>query len=358
MPHTTFFYAPSTIDRRGAGATDSTLAYNLQYARSNPSVAGPTRSTADRRGRVAGKLTTLSRGSNVADDFLDNGNVPSRTTIFFPSMPDTIDLDRIAEYNVSTGFMIPDGIHIYKRTQPLYIPFSFSLHAMDREFCSRGPLSILQIAADLHSLVLPLNGAGSAGRPRVHSVYLSPEAVKAFARTTVPVGGAPTTADASASGTDPAATNKDDYSGNIMDPGNHQSASFPVTCRLDLITSDPSLSSGMGIRCVGYVREVRIKLKGPWLSGRAGVKNLPTSADFSFTFVHHPSHTNNFRVDAGQRNLLEMGMYATDVRDRLYDSVFISSDSNESFTGFGEESALTHAVRPVLDAVAGNAGRS
>ena len=71
--------------------------------------------------------------------------------INFPCMPDSIELARSAEYMVVPSQVMPDGLHQYKWTNPLVIPFSFKLHAFDEEFCPNGALSLLETVALLHS---------------------------------------------------------------------------------------------------------------------------------------------------------------------------------------------------------------
>ena len=56
--------------------------------------------------------------------------------------------------------------------------------------------------------------------------------------------------------------------------------------------------------------------------------NLPTAGEFEFTFIHRPSHNNSLgftiNTQSGQYDntplLPEMQAFATDVRDRLYNT--------------------------------------
>ncbi len=90
----------------------------------------------------------------------------------------------------------------------------------------------------------------------------------------------------------------------------------PVTCRLELIFTD---HDAPGIACIGYVREVSVKLNGPWLRGPGKSKNLPSSADFSFQFVHRPGHGNAFNVDTTDFDLQPQA-YAQTVQQNFYNT--------------------------------------
>jgi hypothetical protein len=50
-----------------------------------------------------------------------------------------------------------DGIHYYKGVRPLDIPFSFRLHAFDKDFCPNGVYTMLQLAGRLHAMALPID---------------------------------------------------------------------------------------------------------------------------------------------------------------------------------------------------------
>jgi hypothetical protein len=118
----------------------------------------------DSRPVVLGRLVSLSSTFNGVKDYLSQtGDASSSVVINFPSMPETLDLGRRADYLQTTAPYTPDGIHLYKKTMPLEIPISFSLHSKD-PFCSKGGLSLLIMAAKLHSLVLPMNRDASRSR--------------------------------------------------------------------------------------------------------------------------------------------------------------------------------------------------
>lgn len=239
-------------------------------------------------------------------------------TINFPAMPDSVELARNASYAVYENFVMPDGFHRYKGTSPLEIPFSFRLHAYDEQFCPRGGLTLLDISAQLHSLLIPINASGSA--TGISTSF-------AGAASTPP----PTTADsakgaATPTGDEPLLTNSAETSG----------IAWPATCLLDLTSTGGG--QGLGIRCVGYVKGVVARLNGPWLCRPStGEYNVPSSLDGSFVFVHNPSQTNNFgnQVETNQSiSTKNVQAYAGDVRALLYNTINLAIQSGNSYTGF------------------------
>jgi hypothetical protein len=235
-------------------------------------------------------------------------------SIDFPAMPEQIELARRTEYVTSVNMVMPDGIHQYMSTSLLKIPFSFKIHHSDSEYCAEGPLTLLKVAARFHSLVIPLGdhtqgvqvtndapiveGGSNPGAQRVGS-----DAPK-DARTTN--SKLPTY-----------------ESSNRVDP--------PVTVRLQLISTS---STGPGIYCVGYVEDVKVVLYGPWLRGPNESQNLPSAAEYSFTFVHRPGH-GNFATSkkAGAPNN-QLQAYAQFVRERLYNTVDLTEASSVRTRGW------------------------
>jgi hypothetical protein len=226
--------------------------------------------------------------------------------INFPAMPDSIELARSVEYLVVTNPVMPDGFHQYRLTQPMAIPFSFKLSSMDKDYCPRGALSVLELAALLHSFSLPIAKNASP------LVYVR----RAGASPSGP-GGSTAAQEASAQAADTPYT---------IEAGSDTDEFYmPVTLRLELIWID---SNSPGVVCTGYVRDVSVKLNGPWLRGPKNSFNLPSSADFSFTFVHVPGHGNNFNI----RNQTAVGAatssqaYADTVKDKLYNTLELSAE--------------------------------
>lgn len=243
-------------------------------------------------------------------------------SVDFPAMPDTIELARSADYNVNYNIVMPDGIHQYKGTKPMEIPISFKLHSFDQQYCKKGALTLLQLAARLHSFILPI----STFKQGVEIAAVAPKD--------------PSNADA----------NKDKGSGqeNVYEVvgvgGNNVGAIYsPVTCWLHLMWVG---NQQPGISAVGYVREVKVVFNGPWLRGPAGSFNLPTSADFSFVFVHRPGHNNNQKTITSQfpPTLTQSGQaYADDVRGKLYNTRDLVYAAN--YQGFGNNESNSTAPR-------------
>lgn len=237
-------------------------------------------------------------------------------SVDFPAMPDTIELARSADYNVNYNIVMPDGIHQYKGTKPMEIPISFKLHSFDQQYCKKGALTLLQLAARLHSFILPISTFG----PGVEIAAVANTDKKA-------------TGKAADANTEAAASQENVYEV-VGVGGNNVGAIYsPVTCWLHLMWVG---NQQPGISAVGYVREVKVVFNGPWLRGPAGSFNLPTSADFSFVFVHRPGHNNNQKTITSQfpPTLTQSGQaYADDVRGKLYNTRDLVYAAN--YQGFG-----------------------
>jgi hypothetical protein len=218
-------------------------------------------------------------------------------SIDFPAMPDTIELIRAADYNVSVPINLADGVHQFKGTRPLEIPFSFRIHAFDQQYCPNGALTLLQLAARLHSFVAPID-TGQKAIPAKAGKTASNSDPALEKNAAAPDGGAEMVS----------------VIGNKIAP--------PVTCRLELIFTT---QNGPGIACTGYVREVSAKLNGPWMRGPGKSANLPSSGDFSFVFVHHPGHGNSGIGDPGD---IFAQAYANVVKDRFYNTRQLAKSSS------------------------------
>jgi len=248
---------------------------------------------------IYASLSTLTHGVQDQGDELDG-----QIVINFPAMPETIKLARTASYsNRAKSPVTPDGFHTYDYTEPLKIPLKFSLHAFDEEFCgSDGPVALLAITARLHALQMPIRPTG---------------ATRSASSTTL--AGTP-----GKSGTDQGveakATEAVDGVASV-DYGNKLGSTigqffYPPACVLKIILAEYQGKS-LGINCVGFVEGVDVTLKGPWLQGGTGLSNLPSSADFEFTFVHQPAYTNNLTGGNGR----VIASSALDVFKNLYNNV-------------------------------------
>ena len=244
------------------------------------------------------------------------GEQAGQIVINFPAMPDQIPLVRNATYqNWSKTPITPDGFHTYSGTDPLEIPIKFSIHAFDFDYCgSDGPVAILAIAARLHALAMPITGHGGNG-----GVFGSTKAAPAFNKK-------PVQPDDKVPGTEGQITSTNSNLSSQEVSTNFDSQLpwfFPPACELDIVFANFD-NKQLGIRCDGFITRVSVILKSPWLQGGGTNKdlyNLPTSADFEFTFVHQPGYTNNFSQGALGSNNRLISTSALNVFNRLYNSI-------------------------------------
>lgn len=239
-------------------------------------------------------------------------------SIDFPAMPDSIELARQTDYKVVSNMVVPDGVHLYRYTAPLQIPFTFSLHAMDDEYCPKGALTLLQVASRLHALVLPFGDSEST------FVTVGNDAPMQDNR---PQPGQ------KSPGND---ANQQAKSSETNDPTfqvtDNSKFDPPVTCRLELMfTSEKE----PGIICTGYVKDVRVVLKGPWLKGPDRAFNLPSSGDFSFTFMHRPAHYNAFSSRKSVNSSLQSQAFSQYVLERFYNTRGLVGGGD--YMGFGKK---------------------
>lgn len=235
-------------------------------------------------------------------------------SIDFPAMPDSVELARTAEYKWLTNPYMPDGIHQYMKTNPLEIPFSFLLHAEDSAYCPQGALTLLQLAARLHSFILPISAGNS-----------NTSVSATVASETQPIDDTPpqnTPNDTPPAGNTDTGTQEKKAAGaaSVQTPITGATAvSNPVTCWLHLMFIDDTQP---GISCIGYVKEVGVKFNGPWRRSQSGGFNLPTSGEFSFTFVHRPGHGNsNFAQTIIPNSVsLQPQAYANDILNKFYNT--------------------------------------
>ena len=256
---------------------------------------------------ACGRLVVLesAQNLNLLTALRDTENYSQFVAINFPSMPEAIELARRANYNVVTPPGFPDGIHTYNGTSVLKIPFSFKLSALDSEYCPQGAKTLLQVAADLESLVLPF------GPDKITATY----------------GTAASNGTAKAGETASVASSAATTSTSYVPPDNNKIFP-PATCYLELIRTE---DNSVGIACVGYIEDVRIRLMAPFLKGPGTSQNLPLMGEFEFTFVHHPGHTNRSYLTGG--NISEQQASANTVRKRLFNTVDLLSRSDD-FIGF------------------------
>ena len=257
-----------------------------------------------RRDLLCGRLVALpTSGGRMAAVFAQNAGFNNVISIDFPAMPDVLELNRSAEYAVNHNIVMPDGIHQYKGTKPMDIPFSFQLSAHDRQYCKQGALTLIQLAARLHSFVMPIStfGPGAIVAPKADDPAVQegkpPEAL-----------------------TKALASQETIYTVTAANGRQNGAVYGPVTCWLHLMWVN---ETSPGISAIGYVREISVKFNGPWLRGPSNSFNLPTSADFSFVFVHRPGHGNamQFTDSRFPPTIAQSGQaFADDVKDKLYNT--------------------------------------
>lgn len=262
----------------------------------------------------SGRLIVLDSGRTTGYDPF--AGLSSLVAINFPMMPENgIELARNADYLVVSSQVMPDGIHQYRSTSPLVIPVSFKLHSFDKEYCPKGALSLLQLAALLNSFSLPLSNSTGATPLRVTVAQSNPGATP--------------------NGETDSLTNRAQSADNPYSVTPESGANFypPVTLRLELVFVD---ENNPGIICTGYLKDLRVRLNGPFLRGPGRSYNLPTSGDFEFSFVHVPGYGNNFSIatnTTGQDATMGQA-FAGDVKTKLYNTVDITKVSDRSFKGF------------------------
>ena len=171
------------------------------------------------------------------------------------------------------------------------------------------------MAARLHALTLPILAAGASTAGSF--VFTNPAPIP-------PTSGkdAPSTRPEGAVVSAPATT----LAGATAQNANDKLTYWPVPCVLDVMLAQWG-GTEYGIRCLGFVEEAKVIFHGPWLQGSAsgssmdGLRNIPSSVDYEFTFVHQPGYTNKFQGsqngdDSGTSLMLQA--MASDVYQRLY----------------------------------------
>ena len=114
----------------------------------------------------------------------------------------------------------------------------------------------------------------------------------------------------------------------------------PATCLLELLYTEEEQP---GIVCVGYLKDVKVVLKGPWLRGPNNAFNLPSIGEFGFNFVHHPGHGNFFQGQQ-QSQYAQQQAYADFVLQNFYRSNKLGRSGN--YRGFNGPNATPTAPIP------------
>ncbi len=253
-------------------------------------------------GAACGRLISIA-----ADDNLSSGYNPNRPTatnqlrksvaIEFPAMPDEINVKRTALYEEVAHVWIPDGIHVYTGVNPLHLDFSFRLHHADRTYCSRGPYTLLDIAARLHAMLLPIRL--NTTNDKDYNAYVG--------QISAGYGMRNSESDVERKAQEGAAK----YTSIVS-----RSMAKPTVCQLELMNTGEQRP---GILCRGYLKDVAVKFIGPYLRGPGNIYNLPTAAEYSFTFVHVPGYSNTL-TSFGAEGGLQYHAFAHTVRDKFYNT--------------------------------------
>lgn len=279
------------------------------------------------RNRVFAQLRSWIRVG--APPSVDEG--PGDIVINFPVMPDTIELARRVNYTnmAANSPATPDGFHVYRSTEPLKIPIKFTAHSYDVEYTrDDGPVALLQIAARLHALTLPImTSTSKRGDFTVQQLQTEPTAPDK------PAGPGSQPVDGAAVAKTVAASNFFTQNVTAVNPNDMQ-IYFPVPCILNILLAEWRGKVEYGIYCSGFVEDVSVTLHGPWLQGRAnsghldGLRNMPSYVDYAFTFVHQPGYTNNFLggalggANTGQASTsMVLQAMAQDVYQRLFNQI-------------------------------------
>jgi hypothetical protein len=235
-------------------------------------------------------------------------------------MPETVDLARSVSYQTVNTQSNPDGFHFYNYTECLVIPISFKLHAFDTEYCTGGPFTLLLIAARLQAFALPI--------------------IPNFSVAKAPLGAPAPANDATLAVIGSTYLNVTSTPSVKQNSGNIGTFS-PATCVLDIIQGGQ-----LGVVCRGYIKNVRVSLKGPWLNFQNYgnfARNLPSMADYSFDYVHAPGYSNTFgksvnNIDSNGNNLNDNTLnsdtgqaFAPDVVANLYSNLGYSNLSAQGF---------------------------
>lgn len=275
-------------------------------------------------GAMCGRLVSLASADTLTSGVNSNNlrtTNPLRRSIAieFPAMPDEFTLKRSALYTESPSVYNPDGLHTFTGVNPLHIDFSFRLHQADRVYCPNGPYTLLEVAAYLHAMLLPVQ-TGSVNQNDT-AAY-----------------GAEVAGDSSTNDS-PALEEKSKRS--VVASVLQRAIARPTTCQLELMETGPNRA---GILCRGYVKDVSVRFLGPFLRGKGNIYNLPTAAEYSFTFVHVPGYQNAAAFDPG-------GMYqalSATVRDRLYNTRDLVKDGAMAYQGIEDIPAPENGPIPLM----------
>lgn len=297
--------------------------------------ASPARAQTKFRG--VARLRTLSKDYSARSLTSPiNAETPEGSiSIWLPCLPETIELARANHYDQAGNTLVtPDGIWVYQYTEPLEIPLTFHLHAFD-DLCPDGAKTLLDIAARLQAMQLPVSNDRTndyvKAAPKA-SANLDKGSSSEQKQTLIQLRGA-----GIVTAPDTVAVSKD------------PNFKFPAACELRLMSAG---SRTYGINCVGFIKQTKISLHGPYLNtvDESEGFNLPSAATYEFTFVHNPAYTNAL----GSGKLVQA--YGPDVYAQLYNTGHLAQLTGNTYDGLDSLSAGRSAGE-IIDANAKLIGR-
>jgi hypothetical protein len=232
--------------------------------------------------------------------------IRSKWEIYFPSIPEQIELSRSSNFDMNLNPAMPDGFPVFRGTNAMEIPIAFKLHAYDDSYCDHGPMTLIDIAAKLHSAVLP-DGA----KTDVTMVNSQGEQVRRGTAEADMISGKLTEFDDFGVATGKAATIKT----NLL---------WPEPVSLNLIGTGSPYNPGVNFS--GFIKSVSVTLRGPWLNTPdSSYYNLPSSAEYKFTMVHSPGYLG---VISDNRMI---SMYQTEVSKKLFNIQLSVAKDQQNF---------------------------
>jgi hypothetical protein len=257
------------------------------------------------------KFKDMARLSTLPSTGYTSQAAEGRVTIYMPHLPEEIELMRENSYDESGNIVMPDGLWIYRYTSPLEISLQFTLHAWD-DLCPEGSKTLLDLAARLHTLLLPASNDVFRSQTKAPSAQSdSSRGISLNALQGTNVG----SEDALASVSNSVSTSSQ--------------LKFPPACSLRLIQAG---ANGFGVHAVGFIKAAGIILHGPFLQtiDSSDTFNLPSAVTYKFTFVHNPSYTGTLQINKF------VNVSGPDVFQRLYNTYQLAAQTGNTYADVEE----------------------
>lgn len=269
-----------------------------------------------------GELIRL--GGDLSSAGLPSSNSANTSRILFPCSPETIELRRDNNFEVTPSPIHPDGVWTYQGTSSLEIPVEFTLHAFDEYTNRYGSSAIMDLAARLHSFATPVQASITSNTDAASGKNSNPNANSSGEQRTNEAS--KTTSADSTTSTSPI-------------------VAWPPACRL-MLTS----VGAYGVESTGFIKSVSVKLMGPFLSANVSANNsqsgtssthsqyynMPSAATYSFTFVCSSGYYNlslggdnneDKRNKAISNSWIKAQRYSGDIRTSLYNDLSKSNSA-------------------------------